>query len=75
MSYKHTHQHQHTNSPMPVPFKKPHPTHQIKLNVVFLNLSVSVQDGICALRKVHVCSTPSLRRFPNVAFEMVQMFI
>ena len=31
----------------------------------------SVQDGIYALRKAHVHSDPSLRSFPNVAFEMV----
>ena len=31
----------------------------------------SVQDGICVFRKAHMRSTPSLRSFPNVAFEMV----
>ena len=35
----------------------------------------SVQDGICTLRKAHICSTPSLRSFPNVGFETVPMFI
>ena len=36
-----------------------------------LHQSSSVQDGIYALRKAHMCSTPSLRSFPNVAFETV----
>ena len=31
----------------------------------------SVQDGIYGLGKAHMRSTPSVRRFPNVAFEMV----
>ena len=31
----------------------------------------SVQDGIYGLGKAHMRSTPSLRRFPNVAFETV----
>ena len=35
----------------------------------------SVQDGICALGKAHMRSTPSLRSFPGVAFEMVPMFV
>ena len=35
----------------------------------------SVQDGTCVLRKVHVHSTPSLRSFPNVAFQMVPEFV
>ena len=35
----------------------------------------SVQDGIRALGKVHMRSTPSLRSFPNVAFETVAMFV
>ena len=34
----------------------------------------SVQDGIHALGKTHVHSVPSLRSFPNVAFETVPMF-
>ena len=34
-----------------------------------------VQDGIYALGKAHRCSTQSLRNFPNVAFEMVPLFI
>ena len=29
----------------------------------------SVQDGTYALGKAHMCSTPSLRIFPNVAFQ------
>ena len=31
----------------------------------------SVRDGICALGKAHMRSTPSLRSFSNVAFETV----
>ena len=30
---------------------------------------LSVQDGVCMLRKAHMRSTLSLRSFPNVAFE------
>ena len=33
--------------------------------------SSSVQDGVCALGKAHMRSTPSLGGFPNVAFETV----
>ena len=35
----------------------------------------SVQDGIYALGKAHMRSTPSLRSFPNVAFETVPVFL
>ena len=35
----------------------------------------SVQDGICALGKVHMLSTLSHRSFPSVAFETVPMFM
>ena len=35
----------------------------------------SVQDGICALGKTYVHSTPSLRSFPIVAFEIVSVFV
>ena len=35
----------------------------------------SVQDGISALEKAHMRSTPSLRRFPSFAFETVPMFV
>ena len=35
----------------------------------------SVQACICAFGKAHMRSTPSLRRFPNLAFETVQMFV
>jgi len=35
----------------------------------------SVQDGIYVLEKVHKCLTPSIGIFPNVAFEMVPMFV
>ena len=41
----------------------------------FLVVFSSVQDGIYALGKAHMRSTPSLRSFPNVAFETVLMFI
>ena len=50
-------------------------------NVLYFHLILSsvqfdsVQDGIYALGKAHMLSTPSLRRFPNVAFETVQMFV
>ena len=32
----------------------------------------TVQDGIYALGKAHMRSTPSLRSFPNAAFDTVQ---
>ena len=35
----------------------------------------SVQDDINALGKTHMRFTPSLRSFPNVAFETVPMFV
>ena len=35
--------------------------------------SKSAQDGIYAGGKAHMDSTPSLRSFPNVAFETVQL--
>ena len=35
----------------------------------------SGQDDIYALRKAHVCSTPSLRSFPSVGFETVVRLI
>ena len=35
----------------------------------------SIQDGFYALRKAHTHSTPALRSFPNVAFEMVPLFL
>ena len=35
----------------------------------------SVQDGICALGRAHVCFTPYLRCFASVAFETVLMFV
>ena len=35
----------------------------------------SVQDGIHAAGKAHMRSTPSLRRFRNVAFETVPMLV
>ena len=35
----------------------------------------SVQDGIYAIGKAHMRSIPSLRSFPNVAFETVPMFV
>ena len=35
----------------------------------------SVQDGIYALGKAHMRSTPSLSSFPKVAFETVPMFV
>ena len=35
----------------------------------------SVRDGVSVLRKARMCSTPSLRDFPNVAFQTVPVFI
>ena len=35
----------------------------------------SVQYGISTLGKAHMSSTPSLRRVPNVAFEMAPVFV
>ena len=35
----------------------------------------SVQDGIYALGKAHMRSSPTLRRFPNVGFETIPMFV
>jgi len=35
----------------------------------------SVQDGIYALGKAHMRSTPSLKSFPNVALETVPMLV
>ena len=43
--------------------------------VVVVVMFGSFQDGICALGKAHMHSTSFLRRFPNVAFETVSMFI
>ena len=43
--------------------------------VVVVVMFSAVQDGICALGKAHMRSTPSVRSFPNVAFETVSMFV
>ena len=43
-----------------------------KLSLVQFSL---VQDGIYALSKALMCSIPSLRHFPNIAYETVPMFI
>ena len=40
-----------------------------------LGYTSSGQDGIYALREAYMCSTPSLRSFPNIAFETVPMFV
>ena len=40
-----------------------------------LHLFSSVQDGIYALGKAHRCFTPFLRRFANVTFETVPLFV
>ena len=50
---------------------KTSPRPEIKHSVVFS----SDQDGIYALGNAHMCSTPSLRSFPSVAFETVPMFV
>ena len=39
--------------------------------VLCVSVRLSVQEGIYALRKAHMRSTPSLGSFPNVAFETV----
>ena len=39
------------------------------------HLLTSVIDGIDAIGKTHMRSTPSLRSFPNVALETVPMFV
>ena len=36
---------------------------------------LSVQDGIHALGNSHMRSTPSVRRFPNVAFKTAPVFV
>ena len=42
----------------------------------FVQVSVSsVQDGIHALENSHMRSTPSVRRFPNVAFKTAPVFV
>ena len=33
---------------------------------------ISLQDGTYTLGKTYMCSTPSLRSFPNIAFETVK---
>ena len=35
----------------------------------------SAQDGIYALGKAYMRSTPSLRSFPDVVFETIPMFV
>ena len=46
------------------------------LSVQFSSVQFSsVQDGIYALGKASMRSTPSLRSFPNVAFETVPMLV
>ena len=45
---------------------------------ISLSLSLLVQfspNGIYALGKAHMLSTPSLRGFSNVSFETVPMFV
>ena len=43
--------------------------------VDFALTNCSVLCGIYALSKAHIDSTPSLRRFPNIAFETVPIFV
>ena len=45
---------------------------QSKMSVAWFS---SVQDGIYALGKTHMRSTPTLTSFPNVAFETVPMLV
>ena len=42
---------------------------------VRVSLFSSVQDGMYALGIAHMRSTPSLRSYPNVAFETVPVFV
>ena len=52
-----------------------------KKNILFLtnkqktDVFCSVQDGIYALGKAHMRSTPSLRTFPNAAYETVPVIV
>ena len=60
------------------PRVSPYPYCRISDYSMLLYISVqfsSVQDGIYALGKAHIRSTPSLRSFPNVAFEAVPLFV
>ena len=48
---------------------------QVLRRYIYIVQFSSVQDCIYALGKAHMRSTPSLRSFPNVAFETVPMFV
>ena len=48
---------------------------QVRIHVSSLSLRSSIQGDIYALGKAHMRSTPSLRSFPNVAFETAPMFV
>ena len=50
-------------------------TNQLIAPVLPLVCVCSVQASIYALGKAHMRSTPSLRSFPNVAFEMFPVFV
>ena len=43
--------------------------------VTMLSSVSSAEDGAYVLGKAHMGSTPSLRSFPNVAFETVSVFV
>ena len=43
-------------------------------SIQFVQFS-SVQDCVYKLGMAHMCSTPSLRSFPNIAFETVPMLV
>ena len=50
-------------------------TIQTECVYIATEFSCSVQDGIYALGKVHMCSSPYLRSFPNITFETVPIFV
>ena len=57
-------------------YKTPNPTTFRTLAVIcFRFYFTSVQNGVYSLGKAHMRSIPSLRRFPNVPFETVSMFV
>ena len=49
--------------------------HHMLFTVTLFSQFSSVQDGIYALGKARMCSTPSLGSFPSVAFETVPMLV
>ena len=66
----------HSPSLVKVPHRQFAPTtcNQIT-RLIPIIVNSSVQDGMQVLKKAHMHSTPSLRSFPNVAFETVPMLV